>query len=150
MSRVRLWIFRIDSLIGGLDQQAYKMTTTGVVCFRLRLSGAQSSHSCDQQDEAVTFASLGRGKPDRHPEHHYRTPHTRYRKCCLLQVRCYGVKIGVSRSHGAINGKVYSLRQHSFGTFTQLPFGDSNAEPVGSLHSSQIVMVSLQPVSSCL
>ena len=36
-----MWIFLIDSLIGGLDQQANKMTTTGAVCFRLRLSGVE-------------------------------------------------------------------------------------------------------------
>ena len=67
------------------------------------------------------------------------------RKCCILQARGHGVKIMVSRSSGAVHGEVYSLRQHSFGTFTQQPFG---AERVGSLHSGQIVMVSLQPVSS--
>ena len=44
------------------------------------------------------------------------------RKCCLLQARGHGVKIMV-RSSGAVHGEVYTLRQHSFGTFTQQPFG---------------------------
>ena len=59
-----MWIFRIDSLIGGLNQQANKMTTTGAVCFRLRLSGVEV---CVSSGSTAAFLHMHAGTIRRIP-----------------------------------------------------------------------------------
>ena len=59
-----MWIFLIDSLIGGLDQQANKMITTSAVCFRLRLSGVEG---CVSSGSTAAFLHMHAGTIRRIP-----------------------------------------------------------------------------------